>query len=39
MKRVINEQDIKNATNVERCQILLAIIKEQVIYTYNLKTH
>ncbi len=39
MKKVINEQDIKNATNIERCQILLAIIKGQVIYTYNLKTH
>ncbi len=39
MKKVINEQDIKSATNIEKCQILLAIIKGQAIYTSNLKTH
>lgn len=27
MKKVINEKDIIKANNIERCQILLAIIK------------
>lgn len=27
MKKVINENDIKKANNIERCQILLTIIK------------
>lgn len=39
MKRVINENDIKKATNVERCQILIAIIKGQAVYTQDIKTH
>lgn len=39
MKRVINEQDLKVANNIERCQILLAIIKQQAIYTQDIKTH
>lgn len=27
MKKVINENDIKKASNMERCQIILAIVK------------
>lgn len=27
MKRVINEEDIRKANDLERCQIILAIIK------------
>lgn len=27
MKKVINEIDIKNASNLERCQIIIGIIK------------
>jgi len=27
MKKVINEEDIRRATNIERCKILLAIIR------------
>ena len=27
MKEVINEEDIKEANNVERCKMILAIIK------------
>ena len=27
MKKVINEEDIRKASNIERCQIILAIIK------------
>lgn len=34
MKKVVNEQDIKKASNIERCQILIAIIKRTSnIYT------
>ena len=34
MKKVINEKDIIEANNMERCQILLAIIKRTSnIYT------
>ena len=32
MKRVITEKDIEKANNVERCEILLEIIKGQAIY-------
>lgn len=39
MKKVINQEDLKNATDIEKCQILIAIIKGQAIYTYNSKTH
>lgn len=39
MKRVINEQDLKTANNIEKCQILLAIIKGQAIYIQDIKTH
>ena len=27
MKKVINEEDIRKATNLERCKLILAIIK------------
>lgn len=39
MKKVINEKDIRKASNIERCQILIQIIKGQVIYTQDIKTH
>lgn len=39
MKKVINEEDIKKANNLERCQIILAIIKGQAMYTQDIKTH
>lgn len=34
MRRVINEKDIREASNLERCQMILAIIKR----TSNLYT-
>ena len=39
MKIVINEEDIRKANNIERCQILLKIIKGQAVYTQDIKTH
>lgn len=34
MKRVINEEDIRKANNLERCKLLIAIIKRTSnIYT------
>ena len=39
MKKVINEEDIRKATNIERCKMILAIIKGQAIYTQDIKTH
>ena len=39
MKKVINEQDIKKASNIERCQMILAIIYGQAIYTQDIKTY
>ena len=39
MKKVINEEDLKKANNIKKCQILLSIIKGQAIYTQNIKTH
>lgn len=39
MKKVINEEDIRKANDLERCQMILAIIKKQTIYTQDLKTH
>lgn len=29
MKKVINDEDIKKSNNIERCQIILAIIKRR----------
>ncbi len=39
MKKVINESDIKKANNIERCRMLIAIIRGQAIYTQDIKTH
>lgn len=39
MKKVINEEDIRKANNLERCRLLLMIIKRQAIYTQDIKTH
>lgn len=39
MKKVINENDIKKASNSERCQMILEIIKGQAMYTQDIKTH
>ena len=39
MKKVINEEDIRKADNVERCRLLLAIIKGEAVYTQDIKTH
>lgn len=39
MKKVINEEDIRKANNLERCQMLILIIKGQAIYTQDIKTH
>ena len=39
MKKVINEKDIRKANNLERCRLLLMIIKGQAIYTQDIKTH
>lgn len=34
MKKVINEEDIRKANNIERCKLILAIIKRtSSIYT------
>ena len=39
MKKIINEEDIRKANNIERCQILIKIIKGQAVYTQDIKTH
>lgn len=39
MKKEINEEDIRKANNLERCRLLLMIIKGQAIYTQDIKTH
>ena len=39
MKKVINEDDIRKANNIERCQILIKIIRGQAVYTQDIKTH
>lgn len=39
MKIVINEEDIKKANDIERCQILIKIIRGQAVYTQDIKTH
>lgn len=39
MKKVINEEDIRKANNVERCRLLIAIIKRTSnIYTRHKNT-
>ncbi len=37
MKKVINETDIRKSNNLERCKLILAIIKGQVVYTQDIK--
>lgn len=39
MKKVINEEDIRKANNVDRCKMLILIIKGQAMYTQDIKTH
>lgn len=39
MKKVINEDDIKKANDIERCQMLILIANGQAIYTQDIKTH
>lgn len=39
MKRVINEEDIRKASDINRCKLLVMIIKGQAIYTQDIKTH
>lgn len=37
--KVINEEDIRKANEIEKCQMILAIIYGQAIYTQDIKTH
>lgn len=37
MKKIINEEDIRKANNIERCEMLIAIIKGQAIYTQDIE--
>jgi len=39
MKKVINEEDIRKASDIDRCKLLVMIIKGQAIYTQDIKTH
>lgn len=39
MKKIINEEDIREADNIERCQLLIAIIEGQAIYMQDIKIH
>lgn len=39
MKKIIREADIRKSNNIERCKILLELIKGQAIYTQDLKTY
>lgn len=39
MKRVINEEDIRKASDIDRCKLLVMVIKGQAIYTQDIKTH
>lgn len=39
MKKIINEQDLMKANNIEKCQILQAIIRKQVIYKPYIKSY
>ncbi len=39
MKKVINEEDIRKASNIERCKMMIAIIMQKAIYTQDIKTH
>ena len=37
MKKVINESDIKKANNIERCRMLIAIIKGEAVYVKEVR--
>lgn len=37
MKKIISEKDIKKADNIERCRLLLKIIKGEAVYTKEVK--
>lgn len=39
MKKVINEEDIQKADNIQKCKILIAIIKGEAIYTQDTITY
>lgn len=35
--KIINNEDIRRADNLEKCELLIQIIKGQAIYTQDLK--
>lgn len=37
MKKIINEEDIRKADDIERCQMLIAIIEGKAMYTQDIK--
>ena len=39
MKKVINETDVRNASSIERCKMIIEIILGKAIYTQDIKTH
>ncbi len=39
MKKIISEQDIKKANNIERCKLLIEIIKGQAMYIQDINIH
>lgn len=38
-KRVVNEKDIQQASDIERARILKRIAEGKIIYTQDIKTH
>lgn len=39
MKKVINETDVRNTNDIERCKMIIEIILGKAIYTQDIKTH
>ena len=37
MKKIICEEDIRKADDIERCQMLIAIIEGKAMYTQDIK--
>ena len=37
MKKIINKNDIKKANNIERCRMIILIIKGQAIFKSEVK--
>lgn len=37
MKKIINKNDIKNASNLERCRMIILIIKGQAVFKSEVK--